>query len=298
MTRTGLSADLSRHTPEPFVELHPEDAAAWGVTEGALTRVETGHGQAVVKARLSDRQRRGCAFMPMHWTDAFAPQGRANPLVGGAVDPTSGQPEFKHTPVRVRPYRETWKGFFIARRAYDAPAGADLIWRRTTVEGGQLHEFAGRGDVEERNSLRRVLIKGAEGERLSIEDAAVGLIREAWLTDGRLDRVLFVTTAGRLPARDWLVGLFEQDALDADARQTLLVGRPAIPVADAGPMVCACLKVTAGRITAAIGAGVVSVDAVGAATGAGTNCGSCRIEIARMLTAAAPSKTLETRHAA
>ena len=28
--------------------------------------------------------------------------GACNPLVSGAVDPQSGQPEFKHTPARIR----------------------------------------------------------------------------------------------------------------------------------------------------------------------------------------------------
>ena len=117
MTRTGLAADLCRHAPEPFVEVHPEDAAVLGLGEGALARVRTPHGEAVAVARLSDRQRRGSLFMPMHWTDAFAPQGRSNPLIGGHVDPVSGQPEFKHAPARLSAYRETWRGFFaVARR--------------------------------------------------------------------------------------------------------------------------------------------------------------------------------------
>src|SRR6185437_6701437 len=41
MTRTGLAADLCRHTPEPFVEVHPDDAAPLGVVDGALARVRT-----------------------------------------------------------------------------------------------------------------------------------------------------------------------------------------------------------------------------------------------------------------
>jgi uroporphyrin-III C-methyltransferase len=41
-------------------------------------------------------------------------------------------------------------------------------------------------------------------------------------------------------------------------------------------------------VQAAIVAGAASPDAVGAATGAGTNCGSCRPEIARMIAAAKP----------
>ncbi|MDB5446861.1 MAG: nitrate reductase catalytic subunit, partial [Phenylobacterium sp.] len=37
MTRTGLAPELCRHTPEPYVEIHPEDAAPLGIVEGRLT---------------------------------------------------------------------------------------------------------------------------------------------------------------------------------------------------------------------------------------------------------------------
>jgi assimilatory nitrate reductase catalytic subunit len=56
---------------------------------------------------------------------------------------------------------------------------------------------------------------------------------------------------------------------------------------DAGPVVCACLKVGAKTIAAAVAAGAETLDAVAAVTAAGTNCGSCRPEIARLITARA-----------
>jgi assimilatory nitrate reductase catalytic subunit len=101
MTRTGLAPDLCRHIPEPFVEVHPDDAAPIRLKDGALARVRTPYGEAVAMARVTDRQRPGSLFMPMHWTDAFAPSGRSNSLIGPHVDPTSGQPEFKHSPARL-----------------------------------------------------------------------------------------------------------------------------------------------------------------------------------------------------
>ena len=39
------------------------------------------------------------------------------------------------------------------------------------------------------------------------------------------------------------------------------------------------------QIEAAVAAGAGTVDAIGAATGAGTNCGSCRPEITRLIAA-------------
>jgi assimilatory nitrate reductase catalytic subunit len=295
LTRSGLAPDLWRHAPEPFVEMHPDDASVAGVVEGALTRVQTAQGEAVALARLTDRQRRGGIFMPMHWTDAYAPSGRSNPLIARNVDPTSGQPEFKHTPARIRAYRETWKGFLITREPVAAPRGLDVIWRRIPQTACALYEFAGRGDGDERDALRRLLGE-AEGEAVTYEDPATGARRNAWIRDGRLERVLFVTTGKALPPRSWLVDLFEAETLPAESRATLLFGRPPGPVVDKGAMVCACLKVGTRAIDAAARGGASTVEAIGAATGAGTNCGSCRPEIARRLQALPTLQ--ETRDAA
>jgi assimilatory nitrate reductase catalytic subunit len=284
MTRTALAPELNLHAPEPYVEIHPADAAAAGLTEGMLARVRTTHGEAVAIARITDRQRPGSLFMPMHWTAAYAPQGRSNTLIGPHRDAASGQPEFKHSPARLTAWRDTWRGFFASRTGRQAPLGAALVWRRIVREGCQLHEFAGRGDEVERGLVAKELSAGATGEMLSFDDPAKGGFRRAWLADGRLERVLFIGT-GALPPRDWLVGLFDQPELSALDRAALLAGRPLGPLVDAGPQVCACLKVGSKTIEGACAAGARTVEAVGAATGAGTNCGSCRVEIARILSA-------------
>jgi assimilatory nitrate reductase catalytic subunit len=287
MTRTGLAPELCRHAPEPVLDIHPDDAAAAGVVDGALTRVITPQGEAVATARLTDRQRRGELFLPMHFTDAFAPSGRANVLVAAHVDPQSGQPEFKYSPARARPYRETWRGFFLARRGLARPEGMELVWRRTPMADCQLHQFAGRGDETERGALREVLMKAAKGELLSLEDASTGLLREVELKGGRLERVLYITSSGRLPPAEWLAARFGDPALADEARAALLHGRAPGTAEDDGPLVCACNAVGARRIGVAIAGGAQDLDAVGAVTGAGTCCGSCRVEIARMLKTAA-----------
>ncbi len=293
MTRTGLAPGLSRHIPEPFIEIHPADAAAHGITDGRLACVETARGKAVALARVTDRQRRGSVFMPMHWTDAFAPSGRANPLVIGQVDPVSGQPEFKHTPARVFGYRETWAGFCLTRQPVAQPKGADVIWRRIPHNGVHLHEFAGRGDAEERETVRRALLRDAAGERLHFEDSSTRTLREAWIADGRLTHVVYF--GRRLPSRDWLAAAFSANAVTDDARRWLLHGSSPGVTADASPVVCACAQISASRIRAAISEGARSLDAVGKATRAGAACGSCRPEINRLLNEATQD---ENRNAA
>jgi len=107
--------------------------------------------------------------------------------------------------------------------------------------------------------------------------------------------VAFTTTQGALPPRDWLVELFAAEALGPQDRTALLIGRAPGRIVEAGPMVCACLGVRAARIAAAAAAGADTLEAIGEATGAGSNCGSCRPEIARLLKA---GTSTEARHAA
>ncbi len=64
---------------------------------------------------------------------------------------------------------------------------------------------------------------------------------------------------------------------------------------DPGPVLCSCFNVGVNTILTAIEQqGLCTVEAVGAALQAGTNCGSCRPEIATLLRKAAlPPKAAE-----
>jgi assimilatory nitrate reductase catalytic subunit len=100
------------------------------------------------------------------------------------------------------------------------------------------------------------------------------------LDDGKLSAVLFVTRDGTLPPRDWLVAQLSE----AVAAPTLLAGRASGVQVDRGPIVCACFDVGLKTILAAIAEQhLTDVPAIGAALGAGTNCGSCRPALAKLL---------------
>jgi assimilatory nitrate reductase catalytic subunit len=102
------------------------------------------------------------------------------------------------------------------------------------------------------------------------------------LEDGQLIAALFVTRDGRLPARDWLIA--QLAPAEAASPMELLAGRPATPQPDRGPIVCVCFDVGMKTIVEAIGGqGLMSVEAVGKALSAGTNCGSCRPAIQRLI---------------
>ena len=93
MTRTGTSPRLGAHLPEPFVEVHPDDAARHGLADGSFARVTTDHGQCTLKVVVSARQQRGMLFAPIHWSEANASAARVGALVAPVTDPFSGQPE-------------------------------------------------------------------------------------------------------------------------------------------------------------------------------------------------------------
>jgi assimilatory nitrate reductase catalytic subunit len=284
MTRTGISARLMRHAPEPQVELHPLDAAAHGISDGALTRVRTPYGEAVLMARVTTDVRVGEMFAPMHWTDDFAPQARVNALVNPEVDPRSGQPEFKHTPASVAPAPVAWRGFYVTRSRHDPPA--DVWWRRVPQTEGQLYEIAAPPNGPTLNALADALFAGVEPDMLLDARAQSGaFLRRAWVQNGRLERALLLTVRGGLPARDWLCAQLGEAQLSDAARATLLTGG-----ASSTPRqtVCACFDVSRAQIEQLAAAeGAVSVARVGEALKAGSNCGSCRPEIARIVAACA-----------
>jgi assimilatory nitrate reductase catalytic subunit len=277
MTRTGKAARLFRHIGEPFLLVHPDDAA--GLAEGGLALVESAWGQGVLRVRLDYGMRRGAVFAPMHWTAQFCAAGRVNGAVNPAVDPVSGQPEFKHTPVRIGLARMGWHGFVLARRRLDIAAS----WSATIpLDGGVWrHELAGQGAPEEAHAGLVAELGGPEGW-LGFRDPASAVFRAARVLAGRLEACVFMGPDHALPPRDWLMSLFAQDQLEPGERRALLAGRRADGAAPEPP-VCVCMGVGAGAIRAAITGGCGDVAAVGAATKAGTNCGSCKPEIAAIL---------------
>ncbi len=53
--------------PEPYLVVHPADAVARGVTDGALVRVGNDRGAFTVRARVTDETRPGVIVAPMGW---------------------------------------------------------------------------------------------------------------------------------------------------------------------------------------------------------------------------------------
>ena len=171
MTRTGKSVRLAGHRPEPTVELHPRDAAARGIANGAIVRIESRWGHAVLRAHLSESVRPGEAFAPMHWTAQVSRAGRINAAVNPAVDPISGQPELKHTPVEIRALAVQWHGTILARRPVMLPQTA--YWTHITAAGHHAYVVAGEQPIAKaRRALSAALRTANPGPWLEGEQAS------------------------------------------------------------------------------------------------------------------------------
>jgi len=281
MTRTGLSPKLSQHRREPLLELHPEDAAARGIVDGALARVTTPAGTTIFRAAVTDGQRLGELFAPMHWTDANASEGRTGLLASPATDPFSGQPGFKLTDAAIAPVDPAWRGFLLVRDAPDI-APPWLWWTKVRVAGGWLYELAGLAGEDQ--AVAPLL---PAGEHVEASDPARGARRVVVTSAGRLEAALFIVHDGELPPREWLIGQLSAD--DPASVMAYLAARAPGRSVPCEPAVCVCFNVGLGTIRAAIAAGAATVAEIGAATCAGTNCGSCRPVLARCLAEQAQS---------
>jgi len=281
MTRTGKSPRLARHRAEPWLAVHPADASRTQLKEGGFARLSSERGAVVLKVSVDDGQREGEVFAPMHWNDQFASSANIGRLIAPVTDPVSGQPELKATPVRVEPLTAAWRGLLLSR----TPVGGwteEVNWSLSAGSDHLVTRLMGMAPVTDW-PLWLADHLGEDGHWLTYEDQGLGLFRAALLRHGRLEAVFFAAPDEETSALEWLSELFVRDQLAGQDRADLLAGGRAHRK-DAGPTVCACHQVGRNTILEAIASqNLTSVEAIGRALRAGTNCGSCIPELRRLL---------------
>lgn len=172
------------------------------------------------------------------------------------------------------------------------------VWEQATVLAEVL---TGRSASRYRGSklYTRLKVAGVEVATMGIsqpereEDDVLQIIqdrkdtyRKLIVRDGRLVGAILV---GDTTAAGSLVQYFDRgDLLPLDPLELLCQSAPTTD--PKARLVCNCHKVTEGALCDAVEAGADTVDALCAATKAGTGCGSCRSELGQIL-ARAPQKT-------
>lgn len=287
MTRSALAPRLNQHRPEPFVEVHPLDAAKYALRHGDIAHLRSQWGQMYARIMVTDSQRPGDVFVPMHWTEQYATNGRMGAVVNPVVDPISGQPESKHTPVAIRPLEAGWYGFILSRQRL---TGLEAEYQVTVnAEGYYRYELAGLASLAQPSVWAQSLLNPvAQLDWQEYEDVAAGIYRAATYDDDGVLQAVFCLAPGAaavvLPARAWLTSVFAREALAPAERAALLAGVPTVGTEDVGAIVCACFNVGEKTILKAVTeSGCSTYQQVGNCCKAGTNCGSCVPEIKQLI---------------
>ncbi|HBM88860.1 MAG TPA: hypothetical protein DD437_09965 [Rhodobiaceae bacterium] len=265
--------------------MHPDDALSFGIEIGDVVRVTSATGSVLVRASVTPRQSKGSVFVPIHWTAPYSSCAEVDVLVGSHTDPISGQPELKFTPVRVERAPMQWHAFLVSVPKPDLTAFP--YWALARTKCGWRAEIAGDGPIASfAESVKDLIDDGepTEAETFSY-DNGLGGGSHMQCNSGKLDHAVFWSAKPVEVARAWLVDQLGREQ-DPASRYALLAGRAGAGQPDKGAIVCSCFEVGANQITQAMREGADTVDAVGVVVNAGTNCGSCRSEIGRLLVTA------------
>jgi len=296
MTRTGTSHKLTGHRAEPWLDICVEDAVKYGLNDKSFARVSNNLGRVTVRVRITADQKPGEAFLPIHWSGTHAANATVGGLIAPTSDPISAQPAFKTTAVAIQPMNMAWQALLLSK---DNKALSTFdYWTRSKLEHCTLTRMAG-SDISQLDELKEAL-KSEAGQWLEATDPAQGILRCAVVRNNQLDFLLLAGPSNAGVNTTWLQSLFNQP-LDEHTRRLLLAGRSQGIQIDNGPIICSCFQVGQHQIDAAIRANsLCSVEAIGAALSAGTNCGSCIPELRTLIHAHAPHhhRNKETSNAA
>jgi assimilatory nitrate reductase catalytic subunit len=285
MTRTALSPRLNSHKPEPFIEIHPDDSQSQHLPHGSLARVESRWGSMLGRVNVTETQHKGSVFVPMHWTAKISSQGRIGAVVSTAVDPLSGQPESKYTPVRIAPFAAKHYLFIMSRRTLQLP---DFdYWVKVKAESHALYQLASIQAQPDLTQWAKYLLTGSfplPPEWIEYSDPAAGIYRAAQIADDKLQSCIFIASNWQLPDTGWIQSLFDKVMISAEERMSLLSAKPPKGQADVGRTICSCFSVGEKTIKAAIAKEkLTDVEGIGRCLGAGTGCGSCLPELKGLL---------------
>ena len=102
-TQTRRVAALLEAHPEASVAVHPASAGEHGLRDGDQALISNAQGEMTARVVFDDGMRTDTIFAPFHHPG----KGAANLLTQALTDPHSHMPEFKNTPVTIRPTSES-----------------------------------------------------------------------------------------------------------------------------------------------------------------------------------------------
>ncbi|MCV6625251.1 MAG: (2Fe-2S)-binding protein, partial [Cellvibrionaceae bacterium] len=285
MTRTGRVANLNSHIDRPCIYLNPADFAELGLQLGELVSARSKAGQVVAFAQASEDIARRQCFMPIHWSAQFASAANVSSVYASVADPISGQPESKQAAVQLAKF-DCAQYLHIYSRCELKPA-ADF-WVKSQAQTGYHYLLA---MAEPRTQLSS-WVQGLLGQNSKVTEWLGGTNSLLGMAAGRVELLAFADAQPLTLNKTWIEHWFDFEALEL-AQVGAILRRQVAPEFLQGAKVCSCFGVHQQPIIDAIEAGADSVEALGQQLRCGTNCGSCKPELASLLQQHKPSTVAE-----
>ena len=282
MTRTGKAPRLLTHVGGPTLSMHAVDIQATGLAEGQIAQVSTDQGVVYLPVESSTRLRQGNVFANIHWNDQYSSQACIDTLVPANLDPISGQPEFKAVPVTIEPLKTSCFGYFLST---EKPNLNDLFyWSANPTDAGWQVDFTLTfipNDFSDWLVSSFSQLRGDDIDAFEYVDSSRGDARCIRTRGDQVLEIAFISSSPVDVSREWLRGLISKEI---DDTFSVLAGLPAESNKDKGKIVCACESVGEKEIKNALSdTGCETVHDLGKILRAGTNCGSCRPELSRLV---------------
>ena len=281
MTRTGKSATLSAHIAEPYCEISRADAHNLGIEPADLVNLSVNDQPVTLRALISDKLREGEIFCPMHWSDNYSSVGSINKLVKADIDPHSGQPALKTSKVKIARAEMAIFGFAVTRHE-----PKNLIadyWAKAITKTGWRLEFAHSSQHQLAELVREIAKTDMHSADVAFRAPRSDQQRFAWFDGVHLRTAIYLASTPVAVSRSWAVAQLDSIFDEPTLRYRMVAGRPSKDMPDPGPIVCSCFSVGANQILDAVANGCQSVKDIGNTLSAGTNCGSCKAEIAELI---------------
>ena len=97
-TQTGRAQGIDYLLAEESLEIHPDDAQAWGLKNGSWCQLSSRRGSVRIKAKITDQSPRGTVFTSFSFNNV-----PINILTGSGYDPVTETAELKVCAVRIVP---------------------------------------------------------------------------------------------------------------------------------------------------------------------------------------------------
>lgn len=224
MTRTGLTARLGAHTPEPYVSVNPKLASERGISEGDIAIISSKLGEVKVRVSFTQSIASNQLFVPIHWSESSASNAKVSALISPNQDVNSGQPEYKYTPVHLKKWHFKSDAQLLSREPLDL-MNFDY-WAKQKVDQGYLYRIASKLSPFELMMELSTLCQFELGKELVFkaeQPTAESTYRYANVTSKRMTTAYVISDNLQQQDLDWLQTLL-LETVDEEIERSVISG--------------------------------------------------------------------------